>query len=70
MRLALYKNHSHFYKNKSHSYFCQLLHPLTNMWLSHGVHYYFQGWLKESMASNEYRPIIDSPELSGVKHLP
>ena len=28
----------------------------------HGVHYYFQGWLKESVA----RTIIDSPEMSAV----
>ena len=66
MTLALYKNRSHLFKNKSHSYFCQQFHPHTNIRQSHGVHCYFQGRLKESVTSKEYRTIIDSPEMSAV----
>ena len=66
MTLALYKNRSHLFKNKSHSYFFQQFHPLTNIRQSHGVNCYFQGWLKEAVTSKEYRTIIDSPEMSAV----
>ena len=36
------------------------------MWQSQGVHYYFQGWLKETLDSKDGRMIINSPEDSAV----
>ena len=60
------KNDSYFYKNKSHSHLCQQLHPLTNMWQSQGVHYYFQGWLKETLDSKDARTIINPLEVIAV----
>ena len=39
-------------------------HYKAGFW--HGVHYCFQGWLKETLDSKDARRIVNAPEVSAV----